>query len=70
MFVRRELHGDISQQQELINHDTAEQGSDEHNGHLGHPKMAVQSQKDRSAGDHCKLQGPCIVPARINRPSD
>ena len=70
MFVRRELHGDISQQQELINHDTAEQGSDEHNGHLGHPKMAVQTQQDGSARYHYELQGPCMVPERINSPAD
>jgi hypothetical protein len=49
------LHGDISQQQELINHNTAKEDSDEHNGQLSHPKMAVQTQKDRSAGNYCKL---------------
>jgi hypothetical protein len=32
--------------------------------------MTVQAQKDRSTGDHCKLQGPCVVPVRINSPSD
>ena len=32
--------------------------------------MAVQAQQDRSTGDHCKLQGPCIVPVTINSPTD
>jgi len=64
------LHGDVSQQQELIHNDTAKEDSDDHDRHLGHPKMTVQTQKDRSAGDYCKLQAPCIAPVRINRPSN
>ena len=37
------LHVDISQQQELIHNDTAKEDSYDHDRHLGHPKMAVQT---------------------------
>ena len=66
----RSLHEDISQQQELINYDTAQEGSDDQNGHPGHTKMAVQTQKNRPAGDHCNLHRPCMVPVRIDSPSN
>jgi hypothetical protein len=54
----------------LINHDTAEKCCNEDDGHLGHPKMTVQTQQDGSTSDHYELQGPCMVPEGINSPAD
>ena len=64
------LHVDVSQQQELIHNDTAKEDSNDHDRHLCHPKMPMQTQDDRSAGDHCKLDDPGYVSVRVNGPSD
>ncbi len=64
------LHGDVSKQHELIDHDTAEKCCNEQDGHLGHPKMAVKAQQDRTASDHGELEGPCMVPEGVNGPED
>jgi len=67
---RGSLHVNISQQQELIHNDTAKEDSNDHDRHLCHPKMPMQTQEDRSAGNYCKLDDPCNVSVRINGPSD
>ena len=64
------LHIDISQHHELIHHDTAEEYGNDHDGDLSHPKMAVETQDERSASNQGKLDCPGNVAVRINGPSD
>ena len=64
------LHIDISKHHELIHHDTAKEDGNDHDGHLSHPKMAVETQDERSASNQGKLDGPSNVAVRVNGPLD